>query len=103
MQLNGKVVTGGRLNLKSAIDTGIVGTCPEGEHHIQGTLVCVPGTAVPPPELSDSPCGTGMRMIQGTEECVSADEVEPPGTYLPSCPEGERLIQGIDQCEVVPG
>jgi len=101
--LNGKVSTGGRLNLKSAIDTGATETCPEGQHHRQGTLTCVPGTAVPPPELSDSPCGTGMRMTQGTEECVSAEEVAPPGTYLPSCPEGERLIQGTDQCEVVPG
>ena len=101
--LNGKVVTGGRLNLKSAIDTGATETCPEDEHHIQGTLICLPGTAVPPPELSDSPCGVGMRMTQGTEECVSADEVAPPGAYLPSCPEGEQAVQGTDQCEVVPG
>ncbi len=103
VSLNGKVVTGGRLNLKSAIGTGAAEICPEGQHHIQGTLTCVQGTAVPPPELSDNPCGTGMRMTQGTGECVSADEVAPPGTYLPSCPDSKRLIQGTDQCEVVPG
>lgn len=99
VSLDGKVVTGGRLNLKSAIDTGI---CPEGQYYMQGTLTCILGTAVSPLELSDNTCGAGMRIIQGTQECVSADEVDSPEAYLPSCPEEKRALQGTDQCEVVP-
>ncbi len=103
--LSSKVLTEGRLNLNSAIRSGIAEICPEGEHHIQGTLICVLGTAVPPPELLDNPCGEDMRMTQGTEVCLPVTEVEPSGIYLPSpnCPAGERTVQGTEDCEVVPG
>ncbi len=94
--LDGKVVTGGRLNLKSAINTG---TCPEGEHHKQGTLTCIPDT-VPeftPPYLADYD-----GLIQGTTDTdPNADPGADLTLDLPKCEgadEGKRLIQGTDTC-----
>lgn len=94
--LSGKILTEGRLNLKSAIGTG--GVCQEGYHHKQGTTICILDTPTDDPGNYLPSCGNGERLIQGTEECVSADEEAPPGTYLPSCPPEEQRVQGTEAC-----
>ncbi len=97
--LNGKVVTGGRLNLKNAIGEGI--QCPEGEHFEQGTNICISGTAVPDSEITDKPaCASGEQLIQGTNICISGTASSDPGAYPAklTCPEGTQLNQGTDQC-----
>jgi len=94
--LSGKVLTGGRLNLKGAIGNG--GVCQEGYHYKQGTTVCIEGTPADYPGHYLPSCVDGERLIQGTENCVSTTPVEPPGTYLPGCPEGQQRIQGTEAC-----
>ncbi len=92
--LEGKVLTNGRLNLKNAIHT----ICPDEQHHKQGTLECIDNTApdFTPPYLPDD-----EGLIQGTD---IPDPNANPGTpltiELPTCTDKqERLIQGTDICE----
>ncbi|MEA3419093.1 MAG: S8 family serine peptidase [Campylobacterota bacterium] len=93
--LNGKVATGGRLNLKSALDEGPV-TCPEGEYFAQGTKNCIAGTEVSDPDpYPDKPC-SGEAYTQGTNECISGTPVSDPDPYPPQ-PDCE-LIQGTNNC-----
>ena len=97
--LNGKVLSGGRLNLKKAIDTGAATICPDRQHHIQGSNVCVPGTREDIVPLPPSPCSDGKRLLQGTHTCIEAGAVTPPGLFLSrdtngTCPSGEKPVQG---------
>jgi len=97
--LNGKMVTGGRLNLKNAVGEGI--KCPDGKHFNQGTNQCMEGTAISDPDMTDKPiCGSGERLKQGTDICISGTESNDPGTYpaKTTCPEGKYLEQGTSQC-----
>ena len=98
--LAGKLLTEGRMNLKSAIGTG--GICQEGYHYKQGTTICIAGTPADDPGYYLPSCVDGERLIQGTENCVSITPVDPTGIYLPSCPEGEQLIQGTEVCAAIP-
>jgi len=90
--LDGKVVSGGRLNLKKAIGDGPV-TCPQGEYFAQGTQQCIEGTATTPGPLTPLP---DCKRIQGTNDCTTGDPVPDPDPYpsLPNC----EVIQGTDHC-----
>ncbi len=98
--LNTKVLTNGRLNLKSAIGNGPL-NCPENYYPAQGGKICIEGTKImdPSPPYPDKPsCDAqdGDRLKQGTDQCMSGTADEDPGDY-PERPICER-IQGINSC-----
>jgi len=104
--LDGKMVTGGRLNLLSALQTGIPEdeNCTDGEHFIQGSGICVPGDAVTFNGPFIQSCPDGERKEQGiddTDSCVSTAESRLEDNYLttPTCDEDQRPVQGTDYCE----
>jgi hypothetical protein len=104
--LDGKMVTGGRLNLLSALQTGIPEdeNCTAGEHFLQGTGICVPGTAVADKGFFLHNCPEGERMVQGiddTNTCTSTTQKRLEDAYLPSpsCESDQRPVQGTERCE----
>jgi len=81
----------------------ISAACPEGEHFIQGSLVCVEGDEVQSSgEWIPEVCEEGERPEQGNldaSRCSSEEEDQASAYFLPVCEHGKRLVQGSEICE----
>lgn len=91
--LDGKVLTGGRLNLNTAIRY-VSQECPEVDQYFdQGTETCIDGVSTSPGPISPLP---DYRREQGTNDRIAGDAVPPPSSYPPH--DDCEWIQGTQTC-----